>query len=164
MSPGAARPPRRSPGGIPADADAYLCGPTAFTDDLDGILRDHGLRPERIHTERFSALAAINPGITPAAAVRPHQPSGAPGPGALVTFARSGVTTPWSPAHASLLELAEACDVPTRWSCRTGVCHTCVTPLVTGDVVYTTPPLELPEPGTVLVCCSTPATEAVLDL
>ncbi|MFG3017248.1 2Fe-2S iron-sulfur cluster-binding protein [Streptomyces sp. NPDC048254] len=97
-------------------------------------------------------------------AVRPHQPSGPPGPGPLVIFARSGVTTPWSPAHASLLELAEACDVPTRWSCRTGVCHTCVTPLVTGDVVYTTPPLELPEPGTVLVCCSTPATEAVLDL
>ncbi|MGW4907908.1 MOSC domain-containing protein [Streptomyces sp. NPDC004270] len=150
--------------GIPADADAYLCGPTAFMDGLDGILRDHGLRPERIHTERFSALTAINPGIAPAAAVRPHQPSGPPGPGPLVTFARSGVTTPWSPAHASLLELAEACDVPTRWSCRTGVCHTCVTPLVTGDVVYTTPPLELPEPGTVLVCCSTPATEAVLDL
>ncbi|MEV6764257.1 MOSC and FAD-binding oxidoreductase domain-containing protein [Streptomyces sp. NPDC051105] len=150
--------------GIPPDADAYLCGPTAFMDDLGDILRDHGLRPERIHTERFSALTAINPGVTPTAAVRPHQPSGPPGPGPLVTFARSGVSTPWSPAHASLLELAEACDIPTRWSCRTGVCHTCVTPLVTGDVVYTTPPLELPEPGTVLVCCSTPATEAVLDL
>ncbi|MFD3583303.1 MOSC domain-containing protein [Streptomyces sp. NPDC058683] len=150
--------------GIPADADAYLCGPTAFMDAFGALMRDRGLRPERIHTERFSALTAINPGIAPTAAVRPHQPSGAPGPGPLVTFARSGVTAPWSPAHASLLELAEACDVPTRWSCRTGVCHTCVTPLVTGDVVYTTPPLELPEPGTVLVCCSTPATEAVLDL
>ncbi|MER5523008.1 MOSC and FAD-binding oxidoreductase domain-containing protein [Streptomyces sp. NPDC002677] len=150
--------------GIPADADAYLCGPTAFMDDFGALMRDHGLRPERIHTERFSALTAINPGIAPTAAVRPHQPSGPAGPGPLVTFARSGVTTPWSPAHASLLELAEACDVPTRWSCRTGVCHTCVTPLVTGDVVYTTPPLELPDPGTVLVCCSTPATEAVLDL
>ena len=36
----------------------------------------------------------------------------------------------------SLLELAEACDVPTRWSCRTGVCHTCITPLLSGDVTY----------------------------
>ncbi|MEU2622923.1 MOSC and FAD-binding oxidoreductase domain-containing protein [Streptomyces sp. NPDC007157] len=150
--------------GVPADADAYLCGPTAFMDDFGDLLRAHGLRPERIHTERFSALAAVNPGVTPTAAVRPHQPSGPPGTGPLVTFARSGVTTPWSPAHGSLLDLAEACDVPTRWSCRTGVCHTCVTPLVTGDVEYTTAPLELPEPGTVLVCCSTPATETVLDL
>ncbi len=25
----------------------------------------------------------------------------------------------------SLLELAEACDVPVRWSCRAGVCHNC---------------------------------------
>ncbi|MDT0463950.1 MOSC and FAD-binding oxidoreductase domain-containing protein [Streptomyces gibsoniae] len=150
--------------GIPTDADAYLCGPTAFMDDFGGYLRDHGLRPERIHTERFSALPAINPGVTPTAAVRPHQPPGPPGTGPSVTFARSGVTTPWTPAHGSLLDLAEACDIPTRWSCRTGVCHTCITHLVSGDITYTTPPLELPEAGTILVCCSEPTTEVVLDL
>lgn len=153
-----------APLGIPADADAYLCGPVAFMDDLGGFLRDHGLRPERIHTEQFSALPAINPGIAPTAAVRPHQPPGPPGTGPLVTFARSGVTTSWSPAHASLLDLAEACDIPTRWSCRTGVCHTCITHLVAGDITYTTAPLELPEAGTVLVCCSEPTSEVVLDL
>ncbi|MEU6317879.1 MOSC and FAD-binding oxidoreductase domain-containing protein [Streptomyces sp. NPDC047009] len=150
--------------GFPSDADAYLCGPSAFMNDIGGYLRDHGLRPERIHTEQFSALPAINPGITPTAAVRPHQPPGPRGTGPLITFARSGITTPWSPAHASLLELAEACDIPTRWSCRTGVCHTCVTHLVSGDITYTLQPLELPETGTVLVCCSEPATEIVLDL
>jgi ferredoxin-NADP reductase len=150
--------------GIPTDADAYLCGPLAFMDDLGSYLRDHGLSPERIHTEQFSALPAINPGVTPTVAVRPHQPTGPTGTGPLITFARSGITTPWSPAHASLLDLAEACDIPTRWSCRTGVCHTCITHLVAGDVTYATPPLELPEKGTVLVCCSQPATEVVLDL
>ncbi|MGW7379096.1 MOSC domain-containing protein [Streptomyces sp. NPDC054794] len=150
--------------GIPTEADAYLCGPTAFMDDLAGYLRDHGLSAERIHTEQFSALPAINPGVTPTAMVRPHQPPGPPGAGPLVTFARSGITTPWSPAHTSLLDLAEACDVPTRWSCRTGVCHTCITHLLAGDVTYTTPPLELPEEGTVLVCCSEPSAEVVLDL
>ncbi|MFD9006682.1 MOSC domain-containing protein [Streptomyces sp. NPDC059582] len=151
--------------GIPTDADAYLCGPVAFMDDFGGFLRDHGLRPERIHAEQFSALSAITPGIAPAAATRPHQPPGPTGTGPLITFARSGIAAPWSPAHASLLELAEACDIPTRWSCRTGVCHTCVTPLVAGDITYTTPPLELPEAGTVLVCCSRPTTtEVVLDL
>ncbi|MEU1406651.1 MOSC and FAD-binding oxidoreductase domain-containing protein [Streptomyces sp. NPDC005728] len=150
--------------GIPADADAYLCGPSAFMDDLGGHLRDHGLSPERIHREEFSALSAINPGVTPTATVRPHQPPGPTGTGPLITFARSGITTRWSPAHASLLDLAEACDIPTRWSCRTGVCHTCLTHLVSGDITYTTPPLELPEAGTVLVCCSEPTTEVVLDL
>ncbi|MEU5539224.1 MOSC and FAD-binding oxidoreductase domain-containing protein [Streptomyces sp. NPDC020362] len=150
--------------GIPADADAYLCGPPAFMDDLGAGLRRQGLRPERIHTEQFGALPAVNPGVTPTSAVRPHRPPGPPGTGPLVTFARSGITTPWSPAHVSLLDLAEACDIPTRWSCRTGVCHTCVTQLVSGDVSYTTPPLEPPEAGTVLVCCSEPSTEVVLDL
>ncbi|MBV1949381.1 MOSC and FAD-binding oxidoreductase domain-containing protein [Streptomyces sp. BV129] len=150
--------------GIPADADAYLCGPPAFMEDVADVLRDRGLSTEKIHREQFSALPAINPGITPTAAVRPHQPTGPRGTGPLITFARSGVTTPWSSAHASLLDLAEACDIPTRWSCRTGVCHTCVTRLVAGEITYTTPPLELPEAGTVLVCCSAPTTETVLDL
>ncbi|MYV45810.1 MOSC and FAD-binding oxidoreductase domain-containing protein [Streptomyces sp. SID2888] len=149
---------------VPADADVYLCGPPAFMDDLGRYLRDHGVSPERIRTEAFGALPAITPGVAATAPVRPHQPAGPTGTGPRVTFARSGITTPWTPARASLLELAEACDIPTRWSCRTGVCHTCVTPLVSGDVVYTTEPLEPPEPGTVLVCCSRPATEVVLDL
>ncbi|MET7680428.1 MOSC and FAD-binding oxidoreductase domain-containing protein [Streptomyces sp. NPDC005423] len=150
--------------GVPADADVYVCGPPGFMADAEARLRAHGVRPERIHTELFGALAAVNPGVTPTAVVPPHQPSGPAGPGPLVTFARSGITTPWSPAHASLLDLAEACDVPTRWSCRTGVCHTCVTPLVSGDVTYAPEPLERPESGTVLVCCGEPATEVVLDL
>ncbi|MEU6089322.1 MOSC and FAD-binding oxidoreductase domain-containing protein [Streptomyces sp. NPDC047085] len=150
--------------GIPAEANAYLCGPLAFMDDLAGFLRDLGLRPQQIHTEQFTALPAINPGVTATAGIRPHQPPGPTATGPLVTFARSGISTPWSPAHATLLDLAEACDIPTRWSCRTGVCHTCITHLVAGDITYTTPPLELPEPGTVLVCCSKPTTEVVLDL
>lgn len=153
--------------GIPADADAYLCGPTSFMDGFSGLPHAHGLRPEAVHAELFSALTAVNPGVTatPATtAVRPHRPAGPKGSSPLITFARSGISTPWSATRTSLLDLAEACDIPTRWSCRTGVCHTCVTPRVDGDVRYTTAPLELPEPGTVLVCCSEPTTDVVLDL
>ncbi|WP_066948771.1 MOSC and FAD-binding oxidoreductase domain-containing protein [Streptomyces lushanensis] len=152
--------------GIPSDADVYLCGPESFMTDLGKALRDLGLRPERIHTELFGARDAINPGITATAtaATRPHPPPGPPGSGPLVTFTRGGVSAPWSAVYNSLLELAEACDVPTRWSCRTGVCHTCVTPLVSGDVGYTVPPLEPPETGSVLICCATPTGEVLLDL
>ncbi|MGB2603366.1 MAG: 2Fe-2S iron-sulfur cluster-binding protein [Candidatus Sulfotelmatobacter sp.] len=65
----------------------------------------------------------------------------------------------WDPKYQSLQELAEACDVPVRWSCRTGVCHTCMTVLIGGSIGYNPEPLERPAPGNVLVCCSQPRRE-----
>jgi len=62
------------------------------------------------------------------------------------------------------VEPADACDVPTRWSCRSGVCHTCVTPLLSGEVAYSPAPLEPPAGGEVLICCAQPATDVVLDM
>ena len=64
----------------------------------------------------------------------------------------------------SLLEFAEACDVPVKWSCRTGVCHTCVTGLISGEVSYRPDPLEPAPPGSALICCSKPDGELALDL
>lgn len=63
-----------------------------------------------------------------------------------------------------MLEFAEACDVPARWSCRTGVCHNCETALLAGDVDYTLEPLEPPAAGNVLLCVSTPRNDVVIDL
>jgi ferredoxin-NADP reductase len=57
-----------------------------------------------------------------------------------------------------------ACDVPARWSCRTGVCHTCVTPLLSGDGAYDPDPLATPTDGQVLICCARPDTDVVLDM
>jgi ferredoxin len=149
---------------LPADADAYLCGPDRFMADIRTALQDLGLGPEQIHTELFGARERITPGIAAGSDVHPHRPPGAPGDGPLITFTRSGLATPWSPDYGSLLDLAEACDVRTRWSCRTGVCHTCVTPLISGDVAYDPDPLEPPEPGSVLICCSRPTEDMFLDL
>jgi len=59
---------------------------------------------------------------------------------------------------------AEACDIPTRWSCRTGVCHTCETGLVAGTVAYRPDPIDPPAAGNVLVCCSQPQGDVVIDL
>jgi ferredoxin-NADP reductase/MOSC domain-containing protein YiiM len=150
--------------GLPADAGAYLCGPSAFMDAMRDALLGVGLAPDHVHTELFAALPAINPGVTDVRHVAPHQPSGAPGDGPQITFARSALTVRWSDRHRSLLELADACDVPTRWSCRTGVCHTCVTPLLAGDVKYAPDPLEPPPLGEALICCSRPRGDVVLDL
>jgi ferredoxin-NADP reductase/MOSC domain-containing protein YiiM len=149
---------------IPAGASAYICGPVSFMTDMRDALTSISVDPARIHTELFGALASINPGLTGQTRRRAHQPPGPPGSGPLVTFSRSGITTPFGNHGHSVLDLADACDVPTRWSCRTGVCHTCITPLLSGDVTYAPAPLEPPAGGQVLICCAQPTTEIVLDM
>ena len=149
---------------LPSDADAYLCGPPAFMADISAALAAYGIQAARIRTEVFGAGPAITPGIAPAPARRPHPPAGQPGTGPLVTFARSDLSAPWDAGYASLLEFAEACDVPVRWSCRTGVCHTCETAVISGKVGYDPAPVDDPADGSALICCSQPGEDLVLDL
>ncbi|MEV3961600.1 MOSC and FAD-binding oxidoreductase domain-containing protein [Nocardia sp. NPDC050193] len=149
---------------IPPSGTAYVCGPASFMTDIRHALTTAGIDPAHIHTELFGTLPAINPGLTDQAGLPPHQPSGPPGTGPLVTFARSGISVPFPESKRSLLELADACDVPARWSCRTGVCHTCTTALLSGAVTYSPEPLEPPPEGELLICCSRPDTDIVLDM
>ncbi|QWZ07321.1 2Fe-2S iron-sulfur cluster binding domain-containing protein [Nocardioides panacis] len=150
--------------GLPADATAYVCGPEAFMDDVTAALAGVGVAAARIHTERFGSRPPINPGVVGDAAPPPHQPPGPAGTGPAVTFARTGLATSWSDRYASVLELAEACDVPTRWSCRTGVCHTCATAVLSGQAAYVTPPLEPPGGDELLICSARPTADLVVDL
>jgi ferredoxin-NADP reductase/MOSC domain-containing protein YiiM len=150
--------------GVPSVATAYICGPAGFMAAMGAALTEIGLAPQRIHTELFGALPALNPGMTDVRHVRPHQPAGPTGSGPEVTFSRSGLTVRWGDRYRSLLELAESCDVPTRFSCRTGVCHICITPVLTGKVAYAPSPLEPPPDGSALICCSRPRDDLVLDL
>jgi ferredoxin-NADP reductase/MOSC domain-containing protein YiiM len=149
---------------VPRDADFYLCGPAAFMTDLTTNLAAWGVPGNRIHSEMFGAGPAFTPGTVAAALKAPHLPSGAPGTGPLVSFARTGLNVRWGPAFQSILELAEACDVRVRWSCRTGVCHNCETALITGAVGYQPDPIEPPADGNVLICCSKPQDDIVIDL
>jgi ferredoxin-NADP reductase/MOSC domain-containing protein YiiM len=149
---------------LPRDADAYICGPAAFMAEISTALVDLGIDPGRVRTEIFGAAPSQTPGIAAAAARPPHPPTGDPGDGPEVAFARSGLTVRWASRYASLLELAEACDVPVRWSCRTGVCQTCDTDVMSGTVSYAPDPVEDPAQGTVLICCSQPRSDLVLDL
>jgi ferredoxin-NADP reductase/MOSC domain-containing protein YiiM len=149
--------------GVSEGSDFYLCGPSSFLQNMRDGLRNWGVLAGNVHTEIFGSLDSITPGLAQVDHT-PHVPPGPPGPGPQVSFARSGITAAWDPKFTTLLELAEACDVPVRWSCRTGVCHTCMAGLIGGSIVYNPEPLERPAPGNVLVCCSQPNAGVTLDL
>jgi ferredoxin len=142
---------------VPRDADFYLCGPSAFLRELTAALLGWGVEPERLHREVFGPEARDD-------APEPHAPPGPPGTGPEVAFSRSALTIAWDERYGSLLELAEACDVPADWSCRTGVCHRCESGLVDGAVTYEPEPLDEPAPGHVLLCCSRPQGPVTIDL
>ncbi|HTZ70455.1 MAG TPA: FAD-binding oxidoreductase, partial [Acetobacteraceae bacterium] len=150
--------------GVPADADFYLCGPPVFMTDLTSGLRAGGVAANRIRSETFGAGPSLTPGIAAVLRKPPHLPVGAAGTGPLVSFARSGLNVRWGGDFQSILELAEACDVPVRWACRAGVCHNCESALIAGAISYQSEPVDPPAEGNVLICCSQPQEDIVIDL
>jgi ferredoxin-NADP reductase/MOSC domain-containing protein YiiM len=149
---------------VPHNADFYLCGPSAFMSGLTAGLAGWGVAASRIHSENFGSGPSMTPGIAASSRPPPHLPAGPAGDGPLISFARSGLNVHWGPAFQNLLELAEACDVPVRWSCRTGVCHNCESGLVAGKVRYQPDPIDPPAQGNILICCSQPDGDIVIDL
>ncbi len=151
--------------GIPREAAVYLCGPTRFMEEMKRALAAFGVAPGAIRVETFNGGESMTPGVVNAAVRTSHRPQDDAETGPLVSFARSGVSAHWkASAYGSLLELAEACDVPVRWSCRTGICHSCESGLISGTVAYGPEPLDAPAAGNLLVCCSRPQRDIVIDL
>ncbi len=149
---------------VPVQAEFYLCGPNAFLASMKNDLASYGVPAAAVHEEIFGSTGSIEPGVVKTAARSPHPPVGFTGTGPRVAFTRSGLSVPWDNRFKSLLEFAEACDVPVKWSCRTGVCHTCECGLLDGSLRYSPEPLDQPAKGNALICCSTPLTEIDLDL
>jgi ferredoxin-NADP reductase/MOSC domain-containing protein YiiM/ferredoxin len=150
--------------GVPRESDFYLCGPSGFLADFTTGLADWGVAHDRVHTEVFGSGNSITPGVVKSPHPPPHAPAGSVGEGPRISFARASLTVSWDQRFRSLLELAEACDVPVRWSCRTGVCHTCECGLISGSVKYDPEPLDIPAAGNLLICCSRPQEDTVIDL
>ena len=130
------------------DYDFYLCGPGGFMQAMYDGLRAMNVADARIRLESFGP-----------ARVR-RQPDAAAAADALesvaVTFAESDQTAKWRPRDGSLLDLAEAVGIPVLSSCRAGVCGTCATVLLAGQVDYREPPIHVIEPGMALLCVGRP--------
>ncbi|MFK3775530.1 pyridoxamine 5'-phosphate oxidase family protein [Pseudomonas sp. NPDC089406] len=136
------------------DYDFYLCGPASFTQDLYEGLRGINVPDARIHAEAFGPSTLRRHGDSSQPVV--PQPPAATEP-VPVYFASSAKEARWAPGSGTLLELAESRGLTPEFSCRGGSCGTCKTKLVSGQVHYPNPPAEMPEDGTVLICCAVPA-------
>jgi ferredoxin-NADP reductase/MOSC domain-containing protein YiiM len=145
---------------LPVESECYLCGPPTYLHNITAALKDIGIADKKIKFELFgSSSEPVAEG-----GKLPHPPSDNTGQGPLVTFSKSKISFRWHPRFGSLLEAAEACDVPVHWSCRMGVCHRCETGIIDGNVTYSPDPLDLPADGNVLICCSVPTSPVDLDL
>ena len=146
------------------DYEFYLCGPPSFMKSLYCGLLSLGLVESRIHYEFFGPGSALLEEAEPCgqAPIRSAQDelSGE----CEVTFARSGVTAPWDPNCETILDLAEHQGLSPPYSCRSGICRTCMCKLVEGEVEYLEEPLSAPDPGCVLLCVSRPKTKLVVEV
>lgn len=143
------------------DYDVYLCGPPGFMQTAYDLLIGLGIADQRIHAEAFGP-ARLQRRI---AALQDERRKLAPAARADVTFRRSGICVPWNPEKGSLLDLAEAAGIEAPWSCRAGVCGTCLAHLLKGSVAYREKPTASHRQDEALMCSAVPATRAlVLDL
>ncbi len=172
------------------DYEAYICGPTGFMAAVYQTLQELGVAEDRIAYEFFGKATSLKSVVTKAgpsgAAFRatpaikslinitnpdawaaeevkePHTANGLSD--ARVEFRTSGAIVEWDSTAASLLELAENVGLEPAFTCRAGICNMCKCGLISGEVDYFQEPLEMPQAGEVLICCSRPKGPVVLDL
>ena len=152
------------------DYEFYLCGPPGFMQAVFDTLIKAGITEDHISYEFFGPATVLRPTVEqmPLASqtVQADQSRSADEDLALptITFSDSGITATWDPELDSLLEFAEAQGLMPDFSCRSGVCSTCECKLVSGELDYTEPPLEEPDEGYALICCSKPKGDVTLKL
>ena len=140
------------------DYDFYFCGPAAFMESIYKDLKKLNVPDHRIHYEFFG----------PGASLLKNEPGENPGlvgdlenqEAVTVRFEKSDKEVMWDPSQGTLLDLAEKQGLKPAYSCRSGVCATCSTRIIEGDVGYVDPPLAETEDGHALICCSYPGKKA----
>ena len=143
--------------------DFYLCGPGPFMKSMFEGLSDWGVNELDIHYEFFGPASEIG---NRSKLVKPKRGKQASDccDDIEVTFVKSGIKAHWNPSYDSILELAESEGLSPDFSCRSGICQTCKTKLIEGEVDYDPEPLQTPENDEVLICCSKPIGVLKLDL
>ena len=156
-------------------AECFVCGPGHMIEEITEALRECGVESDRIHGEHFSvetrdaaapseARAATVPGV-------PSETQSVEADRAEVTVIMDGRRRSFTMRMnaESVLEAAARAGLELPFSCRAGVCSTCRTKVIRGEVDmadnYALEPWELQE-GYVLACQSrvkTPVLELDYD-
>ncbi len=140
------------------EADYFLCGSPSFMDALRNGLREWGVPDRNVNFESF---AKAMPKTTTPVRDLPTENTDSQE----IVFSKSGKTLTWNPADGTLLDFAEANGLNPDYSCRAGVCGTCMCKISEGEVEYEEEPSASVDPGSVLICISKPKTaRVVLDL
>jgi ferredoxin-NADP reductase len=133
--------------------EVFVCGPDGYRDAVRAAAIAGGAAGAGIHEETFTFAAAPSPAVA----------SGTTG-GYRVEFRTHGVAVDCS-AHTTLLDAALSAGVELSFSCTQGLCGTCKSTLVSGEVDMNHAggirPREIAA-GKILLCCSTPRSDLVI--
>jgi ferredoxin-NADP reductase len=138
----------------PADSLCYLCGPAPMVETARAALIGSGVPKPQVHDEVFMMSAAIGAKKGAAFLAVP----------AKLGLEVSGLVVDVQPGK-TLLEAAESAGAQIPSLCRSGVCGTCKTRLVSGDVEFSSDALD-PEDqaqGYILPCVAWPAGDCNLE-
>ena len=140
------------------EAEYFLCGSPAFMDSIKEGLNELGVSEDKVYFESFG-------GGKTKGKVKADSSSKEGVESAEVVFAQSDKTLTWTPEDGTLLEFAEANNLNPEFSCRQGICLTCMCKIKEGEVEYFEEPSGEPDEGEVLICISKPKTnKVILDL
>ena len=137
--------------------EAFICGPDTMIETVDAVLQDLGMDGAAIHAERYGP---------PRRTEAPPEPADAQHDCA-VTVVMDGhrKTFEMSSDGTNIVDAAAAQGIDLPFSCKGGVCATCRTLLLEGEVRmdsnYGLEPWEV-ERGYVLACQSHPVSKRLL--
>lgn len=146
---------------VPAEAvdEVYLCGPEGMSREIQAVLTELGIAPEKVHVELFVSALGGRPQPKPAPPA-PETPSRT----AVLTVDGKRREVPVADGE-SILDAALRAGMDLPYACKGGMCSTCRARLVEGeaamDLNYSLEPWEL-EAGFILTCQSHPKTERVV--
>ena len=136
------------------EAEFFLCGSPSFIQSLQSGLKMWGVPDNQVFYESFERKASnsIEPQIATDKGITEAQ----------IVFAESNRKLTWTINDGTLLEFAEANDIYPPFSCRSGICGTCMCKILEGEVAYEQVPTAAIEPGSALICISKPHTSKVV--
>lgn len=129
----------------------YICGPGTFAADVRANFRAIGVPDNAIHDEGFVSPSGNR--------VKFEVPDG----GREVYFTQNSRTVLWMDPDETLADLADVAEAEVQTSCGQGVCGTCVTRVVEGEVNYVREPARAVPDGWCLPCVAVPSTNLTLD-